>query len=205
MSRLDFYVNDEETGTQKESEIELSHLSILSTGESWYNRMGFYASNFNEEHPKNLSKIKQSIETIMAQKNNLRMLRLAKDKYSTQTCYNIINPNKNLQPKQVETLEKIKEIYEFILSLTHKTNENSVQEVFTGIISYIKENCNSVNKTCNISYETMNKITCFLDITYILLDLEYTKFDLIYIIPKKGGKKRKTNKKKKNKTNKNKK
>lgn len=49
---------------KKYIEINLPYLNILSTGESWYNKMGFYATENAEQTQDNLHKIRQDIQDI---------------------------------------------------------------------------------------------------------------------------------------------
>ena len=179
-SKLEFYINNK--GKSKYINIDLANLNILSTGETWYNRQGFYASSNIDEKQINLAKIRQDIEDIDDQEKIINVLE---------------NENKNICKQIINTYGKFKELFNFILKLTNKIGTNSVQEVFKSISGIIKDNCNSVNRTCTLEYETMLKISCFINIIYNLLDIEYKVTALIYVLPKKGGKnKRKSNKNK---------
>jgi len=194
-SALDFFVYKNDI--QKNISIELAELSILSTGESWYNRMGFYTPNNREQIQDNLYKISKdiqeiddSIEIINLIDRTLQRYKGAREKYLPD-CYKLIN-----------SYGKFRELYDFILNLTNKTDNSSIQEVFQEITNIIKTNCNSVTKICGLDYDTMSKINCFINFVYTLLDIKYKATGLIYIVPKKGGRrKRRQNNKTKRKNN----
>lgn len=188
-SALDFIVY--KNGVQKNISIELAQLSILSTGESWYNRMGFYTSISREQIQENLYKISKdiqeiddSIEIISLIDTTLQQYKGDREKFMPD-CYKLIN-----------SYGKFRELYYFILNLTNKTNTSSIQEVFQEITNIIKKNCNSVTKKCSLDYETMRKINCFINFVYTLLNIKYKATSLMYKVLKKGGKIRR----KKNKT-----
>lgn len=189
-SALDFIVY--KNGVQKNISIELAQLSILSTGESWYNRMGFYTSINREQIQENLYKISKdiqeiddSIEIISLIDKTLQIYKGNRVQFMPD-CYKLIN-----------SYGKFRELYDFILNLTNKTNTSSIQEVFQEITNIIKRNCNSVTKICSLDYETMRKINCFITFVYTLLNIKYKATGLMYIVPKRGGRRKR---KQKNKT-----
>lgn len=186
VSMLDFFVN--KNGVQKSISIDLTKLNILSTGKSWYNRMDFYTSIDKEDIQENLYKIKKDIqdiddsfEIISLIDETLQRYRGSREKYLPY-CYKLIN-----------SYGKFRELYDFILNLTNKTDTSSIQEVFQKITNIIKRDCDSVTKICRIDYDTMIKINCFINFVYTLLDIKYKSTDLIYIVPKEGGSRRRQN------------
>lgn len=179
-STLDFFVYN--NGVQKKIYIELTELSILSTGESWYNRMGFYTPINREQIQENLYKITKDIqeidnstEIISLIDKTLKRYKGDREKYLPD-CYKLIN-----------SYGKFRQLYDFILNLTNKRDTSSVEEVFKEITNIIKTNCNSVTKICSLDYDTMRKINCFITFVYILLDIKYTATGLIYVLQKRGG------------------
>jgi len=191
-STLDFFVNN--NGVKTKVYIELAELSILTTGESWYNRMGFYSSSNKEEIQDNLYKIGKEIQDIDDSTRiidfidaKLQRYKGEREKYLPE-CYKLVN-----------SYGKFRELCDFILNLTKKTGTNSVQEVFQSITDIIKNNCNTVTKMCSLDYETVKKINCFSDLIYTLLGIKYKGTSLEYIVPKRGGLKKRQ---KKNKTKK---
>ena len=192
-----FIVNGEE----KEIYIELAYLNILSTGESWYNKMGFYTQISREQIEENKYKISQNIESIddsikIIDLINSKLQRYKGRENKMPICYKIISSYGNFR-----------ELYNFILEITNKSDTNSIQEIFQEVTNFIRKNCDSVNETCNIDYLTLQKISCFIDFFYELLGLQYKATSLIYVVPKnlynvKSGKSTKKNRKLNNKTRK---
>lgn len=182
-SSLEFYVDN--NGVKEIIDINLAELSILSTGESWYNRMGFYTPINKEQIQDNLYKIGKNIQDLDNEDiigfidKTLSKYRGAREKYLPD-CF-----------KSINSYGKFHELYDFILNLTDKKGSDSIQEVFQEINNIIKNNCNSLTKICSLDYETMKKIICFINFVYKLLDIKYNATSLVYIVPKKGGYKKK--------------
>lgn len=194
-SVLQFYLDDD--GIEKYLEIDLSYLSILSSGESWYNRMGFYTPVNVEQIQDNLYKIRQDIQDIDDSGKIINLIDEEIKKYKGRDnripeCYKLIN-----------SYGKFRELYNFILNLTKKTDTNSIQEVFQEIVQIIKTKCNTIERTCSLNYDTIMKINCFIKFVYLLLDIKYKATGLVYKVKSRssGGKRNKTlkNKTKKNK------
>lgn len=190
-SSLEFYVDN--NGVKEKIDIDLAELSILSTGESWYNRMGFYTPINKEQIEDNLYKIRKDIQDLDNEDiidfidKTLSKYKGDREKYLP-NCF-----------KSINSYGKFHKLYDFILNLTNKKGSDSIQEVFQEITNIIKNNCNSLTKECTLDYETIRKIICFINIVYGLLDIKYKATGLIYIVPKKrGGNRKKTIK---NKTN----
>lgn len=189
-SILEFYLND--NGSEKYLVINLAYLSILSTGESWYNRMGFFNPKNAEQKQDNLYKIRQDIQDIDDSEKIINLIDGVIKNYKRKEnrlpeCYKLVN-----------SYGKFRELYNFILNLTNKKDTNSIQEVFQEIVKTIKIKCNTTEKTCSLDYQTMKKISCFIDFVSLLLDIQYKASALIYKVKKNiiGGK-RKRNKTKK--------
>ena len=186
-STLDFFVNN--NGVKTKVYIDLPQLSILTSGESWYNRMGFYSHSNKEEIQDNLYKIGKEIQDIDDSSRIIDFIDRKMQRYKGERekylpeCYKIVN-----------TYGKFRDLYDFILRLTNKTGTNSVQEVFEAITNMIKKNCNTVTKICSLDYETVKKMNCFVELMYALLDIKYKGTSLEYIIQKRGGRKRQTKK-----------
>lgn len=192
-SVLQLYLDD--NGSKKYLEINLPYLSILSTGESWYNKMGFYNPINMEEKQDNLYKIRQDIQDIDDSEKIINLIDEVLKKYKGKNnifpeCY-----------KSVNSYGKFRELYNFILNLTNKIDTNSIQEVFKEIVKIIKTKCNTIEKTCSLNYETMLKIDCFIQFVYLLIDIEYHSKNLVYEVKSRssGGKRNKMSKTKKNK------
>ena len=193
-SVLQLYLDD--NGRKKYLEIKLPYLSILSTGESWYNKMGFYNPINMEQKQDNLYKIRQDIQDIDNSEKIINLIdeniKKYKGKYINYLpeCYKLVN-----------SYGKFRELYYFILNLTKKTDTNSIQEVFKEIVKIIKTKCNTTEKKCSLNYETMLKIDCFIQLVYLLIDIEYKATGLVYEVksPSSGGKRNKMSKTKKNK------
>lgn len=188
-SSLDFYVDN--NGVKKLVDIDLAELSILSTGESWYNRMGFYTPINKEQIQDNLYKIGKDIQDLDNEDiigfidKILSKYKGDREKYLPD-CF-----------KSINSYGKFHDLYDFILNLTNKTGSDSIQEVFQEINNIIKNNCNSLTKMCSLDYETMKKIICFINFVYKLLDIKYKATALVYIVKKRGGYKKKQVKNKK--------
>jgi hypothetical protein len=164
--------------------IDLAYLNILSTGESWYNRMGFYNEKSREEIETNKSAINQSISTLHDTINIIEYidngLKIYRNKTNLiPTCLRLIN-----------SYGRFREIYYFILDITEKTGNDKIQDVFTSLNHYIKNNCDTNTRTCSVDYLTIQKISCFIDFVFEFLDLQYKNSNLEYIAKKyKAGKK----------------
>jgi hypothetical protein len=167
--------------------IELAFLSILSTGESWYNKMGFYNPLNMEQIQDNKYKISLPIgelddsikitefidDTIKYYKNKLRLKKLP-------ICYQTIN-----------SYGTFRQLYNFILDITNKTDNDTIQNVFKELYAFIKNNCDTINKICSVDYDTIQKISCFINFVYEFLDIKYERSLLEYItLNQKAGKKR---------------
>jgi len=168
-----FIVNGEE----KEIYIDLAYLTILSTGESWYNKMGFYNELNREQIEENKYKISQNIGSIddnirIIEKIDNKLQRFRGKEDRIPICY-----------KMISSYGEFSKLYNFILGITDKTDTNSIQEVFQEITNIIKNNCDSVNETCNIDYLTLQKISCFIEFVYELLNIKYKATSLEYIVP----------------------
>ncbi len=188
-----------DNGEEKDIYIELAYLSILSTGESWYNKMGFYTPINKEQIEENMYKISKDIESIDDSVKIVELINENLQYYKGREnripiCYKIIN-----------SYGEFRKLYNFILEITDKSGTNSIQEVFQQLTNFIKNNCDSVNETCSIDYLTLQKISCFINFIYELLNLKYKATALQYIIPKnnynvKSGKLSKKNVKRRSKT-----
>jgi len=175
--------------------IELAYLSILSTGESWYNRMGFYNSFNTEQIEDNKRKISfpigeldDSIKIIEFIDNEIKYYKQLRVK-KLPICYQIISSYGNFR-----------ELYNFILDITRKTGTDTIQDVFKSLYKFIRDNCDTDSKKCNVDHDTMQKISCFINFIYNFLDIKYESSLLVYVslIQKSGKKpynKTKTNKK----------
>ena len=164
--------------------IDLYCLSILSSGESWYNRMGFYSEKNREQIIKNKLIINQPIKNVhdstdsegnhlitsLIDKKIKKYLRLSK----IPECYRIM-----------DSYENFNILYNFILEKINKTGNDTIEDVFKGLDKFIRINCDSIQKTCNenLDYSTMKNISCFIEFMFHLLELEYHKRDLDYIVP----------------------
>lgn len=199
-STLEFNFNED--GKKKYIGLDLAILSILSFGESWYNKMGFYTSINREQIQDNTFKIRQDIGDIDEPSKIIEFINDSLKPYKnrenkTPICFKLVN-----------SYGKFRDLYNFILDLTKKTDTNSIQEVFKEINNIIKMNCDTNTNTCKIDYETMLKIDCFIMFMYNLLDIKYKATSLLYIVPKNtikispksGGKSLKNNIKRKSKT-----
>jgi hypothetical protein len=200
-STIDLYFDD--MNEKKLVYIELAYLSILSTGESWYNRMSFYHPNNIEEIEDNKIKINKKINTIDDSVTIIEHINNQIKKYKNR---------QNLIPvcvRLINSYGKFREMYNFILEITGKTEDDTIQSVFDSLNYYIKNHCNTINKTCDVDYLTIQKISCFIDFVYELLDINYHNTSLEYIAKNykagknsKNSKNSKKNKKIKTKKNK---
>lgn len=175
-STLDFRFKDD-NGKINYIYIDLAILSILSIGESWYNKMGFYTPINREQIEDNTYKIRQDIGDIDEPSKIINLIDQNLTPYKTRqdrtpVCFKMIN-----------SYGKFRELYNFILDLTKKTDTNSIQDVFKEIYNIIKNNCDTNTNTCRIDYETMLKIDCFIMFMYNLLDIKYKATSLMYIVP----------------------
>jgi len=170
-STLDFYFDV--NGEMENVEIDLFMLSILSSGESWYNRLGFY-NNFDIE---NTEINKQKI---------------------TYPLYEIDNFVKNNFQKTfyLHNYDQFNILCEYIINLIDVKKTDSVQYICKKISNFIRVNCDTMNKTCKVDYNTIVKINYFLNYMYKILQIKYDGNNLEYIIPfndnmtvRKGGKK----------------
>jgi len=169
-----FFVN----GQEKVIDIELAYLTILSTGESWYNKMGFYAQVSREQIQENKYKISKDIGNIDDSDKIIYLIDRKRKFYIGKEnrmpiCYKLIS-----------SYGEFRKLYNFILQLTNKNDSNSIQEVFQELTNFIRNNCDSVNETCSIEYLTLQKISCFIDFIYELLEIKYKATSLQYIVPK---------------------
>lgn len=166
---LRFYEN----GNIENIYLDIAKLSILSTGKSWYNKMGFYNPMNKEQIQDNKYKIRKDIRDIDEPSKIIEFIDNKLKQYKkTPICFKLVN-----------SYGKFRNLYNFILDLTKKTETNSIQEVFQEINNIIKINCNTNTNTCIIDYETMLKIDCFIMFIYNLLDINYNPISLIYIVP----------------------
>jgi len=166
---LRFYEN----GNIEDIYLDIAKLSILSTGKSWYNKMGFYNPMNKEQIQDNKYKIRKDIRDIDEPSKIIEFIDNKLKQYKkTPICF-----------KLVDSYGKFRDLYNFILDLTKKTDTNSIQEVFQEINNIIKINCNTNTNTCKIDYGTMLRIDCFIMFIYNLLDINYKAISLIYIVP----------------------
>lgn len=175
-STLTFKFNDD-NGEYKNIDIDLPILSILSSGESWYNKLGFYTPINKEQIQDNTYKIRQDIGDIDEPSKIINFIDDSLKPYKTRQnktpiCFKLVN-----------SYGKFRDLYNFILDLTKKTDTNSIQEVFQEIYNIIKMNCDTNTNTCRIDYEIMLKIDCFIMFMYNLLDIKYKATSLMYIVP----------------------
>lgn len=177
--------------------IDLAHLHILMTGESWYNKIGFYNEDNESEIENNKNIIKQTISEI---DDTEKIINFIDDKLKYYLRLQLRYPRHNPSElskcfSSVSSYGKFRELIEFILDITNKNHDDSIQSVCKGLYNFIRKMCNS-NDTilinCNMNYETFEKINCFIQIIYLFLNLQYTSTDLKYIIKtsKNGGTKR---------------
>lgn len=155
-------------------DIDLAYLSILSTGESWYNRMGFYNSYNKQQIHDNILKINKKISYLDDSINIIEYINNTSKIFKENRipiCFKLIN-----------SYGKFREIYNFILEITKKTEDDTIQDVFNELNNYIKNNCDTNTKTCNVNYMIIQKISCFIDFVYNLLDLQYRATSLAYIV-----------------------
>ena len=164
--------------------IDLAYLNILSTGESWYNRMGFYNEQNIEQIERNKTVINQNINTLDNSIDIIEFIDNNIKKYKNKehripTCLKLIN-----------SYGRFREIYQFILNITQKTDDDKIRDIFSSINNYIKTNCDTNTSTCSVDYLIIQKISCFIDFVFEFLDLQYKNTNLEYIAKKyKAGKK----------------
>lgn len=173
-STLDFKFS--ENGNIEYIYLDLAMLSILSTGESWYNKMGFYAPISKEQIQNNIYKIHQDIGDIDEPSKIIEFINDTLKRYRNR---------ENKIPKcfkLVSSYGKFRELYNFILNLTKKTETNSIQDVFQEINNIIKTNCDTNTNTCKIDYDAMLRIDCFIMFIYNILDIKYKATFLTYIV-----------------------
>ena len=104
--------------------INLSGLYLLTTGETWYNKHGFYAEIFTPE------------ENMENKENNLRIINLSLNDWL-----------KNVNDKDKEK-RFIFHIFSKIIREMERTMDNtSIKDIFSFIKNRIRESC---DKTCNI-------------------------------------------------------
>ena len=181
VSYLEFKFND-----GNDIIIELAYLSILSTGESWYNKMGFYNPFNREQIEDNENKISLKISEL---DDSIKIIEFINDKLKyykslrikkLPICYQIIS-----------SYGKFGELYNFILNITGKTETDTIQDVFKSLYKFIRENCDTDNKKCNVHHDTMQKISCFINFVYEFLDIKYDNSLLSYVVMKqKSGRKK---------------
>ena len=161
--------NFDKEGNNEVVFINLYCLTILSTGESWYNRMGFYSEINREQIIKNKLIINQPIKNVYyltdsEGKNSIISLidkkfkRYLGDPSRIPECYRIIDSNENFR-----------RLYDFILQRTHKTGDDTIEDVFKEIYKYIRRNCDSIEKTCSVDYSTIKNISCFIEFMFNFL------------------------------------
>jgi hypothetical protein len=194
-STLDFNFYDD--NKQKQVYIDLAQLSILRTGESWYNRFGFYNSYSKEQIENNKLKINQKFSSL---DDSLHIIEYIDKKIKQYKKYKKFELPKCFQ--LINSYGKFREIYNFILEITKKTDDDTIEDVFYEVNNYIKNNCDTNNKTCNVDYLTIQKISCFIEFVYELLELKYRATNLSYISKKYSAGKILRKKKKNTKTNK---
>jgi len=165
---------------KKQIYIPLSELSILATGESWYNRMGFYAPTNKAEEDYNSFIFHKQIEDI----DNIPDLT---DFINTQHG---INPSPNIKKvldkeclKMIENYRTFKSIYGVILKITNKKGTDTIQSVFLELYKFIRKNCDEVNRICSVNYTMMKEISCFIEFMFAFLNIQYSIHDLEYIVP----------------------
>jgi hypothetical protein len=172
-STLDLHFRD--TDEDKLVYIDLAYLNILSKGESWYNRMGFYNEKNKEEILINKSFIDQEFSSLDDMTriieyidNSLKIYR--NKQHLTPICLKMIN-----------SYGKFREIYYFILDITKNTGDDKIHDVFSSLNNYIKHTCDTNIGTCIVDYITIQKISCFIDFVFEFLDLQYKNNNLTYI------------------------
>jgi hypothetical protein len=164
--------------------IDLAYLNILSRGESWYNRMGFYNEKNREEIETNKTVINQEFDSLDDATHIIDYIEDGLKMYRNKTelipiCLKLIN-----------SYGRFREIYHFILDITKMTGDDKIRDVFSSLTDYIKSNCDTNAGTCRVDYLTIQKISCFIDFVFEFLDLQYKNRNLEYIAKKyKAGKK----------------
>jgi hypothetical protein len=193
-SYLDFYFHID--GEKKYVFIELAKLSILSTGESWYNRMGFYNTFSTPEIKENKKKINKLIGDI----DNSDIISSFIEK-ELQT-YKKLNNKPPICLQIINNYESFYSIYDSVLNNTNSSSNDTIQKVFKNVNLFIRNNCDTNKKTCSIDYFTIRNIKCFIYFVYELLDIKYSDSQLEWITQLNGGTKKKTRNKKLKRTRK---
>ncbi len=146
--------------------VTLPYFSILMSGESWYNKMGFY----NEENPEQIDYNKYIINKDISEIDDFEKIT------------NLTKKSK-LFTGNINSYAKFRELFNYILKITNTTQDNSIKEVFKGLYNYIRIHCdNGEERTCDLDYKTMQNIAIFIMHVYYILGLKYTPFDLEYIV-----------------------
>jgi hypothetical protein len=158
--------------------IDLRYLNILKSGESWYNKLGFYNKSNLDEIEYNKLIINQPILELDDPIKITHLIEKNRNYYTNRRkpieiplCYSEI----------ISSYGNFRELLNYILDITNMSQENKVEQVFESLYNYIKNNCDTNYKTCNLSYNSLKKISCFIDFTYELLELKYTTSNLKYI------------------------
>lgn len=169
--------------------IDLAYLNILSSGESWYNRMGFYNEKNREQIEMNKSLINQKFNTL---DDNINIIEHINNELKTYRNKEHFIP---VCLKLINSYGRFREVYQFILNITEKSDDDTIRDVFRSLNNYIKNRCDTNTNSCSIDYLTIQKISCFIDFVFQFLGLQYKNKDLEYIAKKyKAGKKIKTKK-----------
>ncbi len=178
------YYTDFKNNKNKYIDINLSYLNILISGESWYNKMGFY-------HPKNIEEINNNKYIINKDISDI-------DNYKNITTF----INLNIEREIIKNYEKFEELFDFILNITNKTPDNSIKEVFKSLYDYLRTNCNNIERSCDVDYLIIYKISIFINFVFKIAGLKYTNKNLEYITNEENTNQKSGNKKHKNKSNK---
>jgi hypothetical protein len=170
-------------GKDRKVYIPLTELSILSTGESWYNRLGFYAlTNLDEKYVNSLiiQKIIKDIYDLKDENDNIDIntfietqQRNRKNSFVDSECL-----------KMILSYEDFRELYDFILKITKTNGDDSIQNVFLALNNFIRSNCGNINRRCEVDYSTMKRIGCFIEFMFGFLGIKYTRDDLVYNVPR---------------------
>lgn len=171
VSYLDFYIEN------KEVIIDLANLHILTYGESWYNKLGFYNPLNKKEIINNIFIISNPILDIDKPDEIIDLIDRNRNYYVKNSrkipiCYSHI----------ISSYGDFRKLLEYILDLTNTSQEENIEYVFKSLYKYIYNNCDTNDKTCYVDYITIQKISCFIDFVYELLDIKYTKTNLEHII-----------------------
>jgi hypothetical protein len=173
-------------GKNKKVYISLAKLSILSTGESWYNRLGFYAPTNLDEKDANSLIIQKDIEDIddLTDENDNKYINIfieAQHKGKNPVIEPVLDSE---CLKIIFNYRSFRELYNFILKITKTDGSDSIQNVFLALNEFIRSNCDSINTRCKVDYFTMKKISCFIEFMFELLGIKYTRDNLEYIVPR---------------------